>query len=208
VEDPEAPIFANTYVFLGDDATDPIQPDPNTIVPLDGGDGSTARIVLNEQHVEEYQGRQVIYVDGIHLYLPTLDVIIAEASCDPLRPPLFGTTDVRTMYCNLGCLGVDPYNNVAAYEVCGDNVDNNGDGTVDEPDTVCLCTNNPDACPPPECNEDGIDQLQSTPAEGIGSRVIHDTVEPNASFLGEVVHSYNCNLVVPVEDFIDAEFGG
>ncbi|HEX9713623.1 MAG TPA: PEP-CTERM sorting domain-containing protein [Actinomycetota bacterium] len=58
------------------------------------------------------------------------------------------------------------------------------------------------------CTEDGLDALHDTPADGVASGVIHDTVEPAVEGLvpggGMIVHTINCAAVVPIEETVDA----
>jgi len=61
------------------------------------------------------------------------------------------------------------------------------------------------------CGEDGIDALQGSPAEGVASQVIDQTVEPAVGSFDEglaaTLHDFNCTTVVPTEDGIDAALG-
>lgn len=54
--------------------------------------------------------------------------------------------------------------------------------------------------PPPGCEEDG---LASVPAAGVASGAVHG-LEPQLGPLGEPVHGLNCDVVVPLEDQVDA----
>ncbi|MGH2830012.1 MAG: hypothetical protein ACRDJM_05970, partial [Actinomycetota bacterium] len=60
------------------------------------------------------------------------------------------------------------------------------------------------------CGEDGLQLLDGSPAEGVVSRIVHDTGEPAVDSvdpglgLKALVHQVNCDVVVPIEDLIDA----
>lgn len=62
------------------------------------------------------------------------------------------------------------------------------------------------------CGEDGVDAFTGTPLEGLVSDTVHTTVEPAvaglSADLGAVVHQVNCDVVVPVENEVDALLAG
>jgi hypothetical protein len=182
-------------------------PIPETVdVPLpDGG-----HYVMNEQLFESFEGRQVIVVNGIHAYLADgTEYIVAQSSCDPLRPPLFGTgTDTRTALAPSTAGVFDMWSNaVIAREDCFDGVDNNGDGNIDwdgGPNGA-----NPDpACQYEFCSADGLDHFAGTPAEGIASFDVEYRLLPTGVLaLDDAIRQINCNVVVPAEDLIDSTLG-
>lgn len=62
-----------------------------------------------------------------------------------------------------------------------------------------------------ECVEDGLAILNDTPAEGVASGTVHNSVEPLVAGIDEgladTVHIVNCDLVVPLEDAVDGLLG-
>jgi len=61
------------------------------------------------------------------------------------------------------------------------------------------------------CLEDGLDQLDGTPLEGVASGAIHDQVEPAATSvdpsIGDLVHEVNCTIVEPTEVMLENNLG-
>jgi hypothetical protein len=103
---------------------------------------------------------------------------------------------------------------------CTDGIDNNGNGLTDAADPGCQTTPPPPAseCDDDEAlvatilpeNADGVEDGSAALDDALASNVIHDTVEellPD-DVLGlnpqNEVHTVNCRVVVPVEDFVDS----
>jgi hypothetical protein len=91
--------------------------------------------------------------------------------------------------------------------------DTDGDGVCDAddqcPNDAGPASNN--GCPVPECNENGLDALADV-APGVASGVVHESVEPAVGgidpSLQAAVHGLNCDVVVAVEDAVDAALAG
>jgi len=174
-------------------------PIPDTVdVPLEGG----GHYILNEQLFETLpNGHEVIVVNGVHAFLADgTEYIVAQSSCDPLRPPLLGVApDTRATLAPTTGSFFNPWHNAVAHENCFDGVDDNGDGFVDQDDP---------ACQHDYCGVDGIDHLFGTPAQGVLSGTIEFNVLPTGVLaLDDAIRQINCNVVVPAEDLIDSTLG-
>jgi hypothetical protein len=176
-------------------------PVPNEDHDLAGG----GHYILNEQTVETFNGRGVIVVNGLHAFLTDgTEIIVASSSCDPLRPPVLGSTaplDSRASVSPTTGGLVDGWNNAVITEDCFNGVDDNGDGNIDMADPGCQAYD--------FCEEDGIDHLFSTPAEGVASGYVRYRVLPTGVVpVDAAAYNINCTIVVPAEDLVDSILNG
>jgi len=183
--------FGMTFVYYEGGVGGPFIPVANVDTPLPGG----GHFMLNEQLFETLpNGHEVIVVNGLHAWLPDgTEIVVASSSCDPLRPPLLGSsrpTDTRASIAPMTGGLVDGWNNAVSDEGCSGSVDSRV-----EPDET--------PCPLTDCGY-GLVHLYATPAAGIASGYIRYHVLPTGVVpADQAIDFINCNLIVPAEYLVD-----